>query len=135
MGDRANIVMELKTGYEEDRPYGLIFLYTHWGGTDLPGTLQTALKRRERWDDESYLTRIIFSEMIRGQERSETGFGISLRPSDNEHPYLRVNPDKQTVTVDFDPVRKYHNQPNRKFTFEKFVAIPDISWEALEKTG
>lgn len=124
MGDMANVVIDEAEG-------GTIYLYTHWAGTELPATLQTALKKRWRWDDESYLTRIIQREMIRGIEDEETGAGISTYLGDNSYPFLRVNSEKQTVTVDFDPVRQYYDKPNREISFENFIAIEDIDWPKL----
>lgn len=124
MGDRANVVIDEEQG-------GTIYLYTHWGGSELPATLQTALKKRWRWDDEPYLARLIFQEMTRGSENNETGFGISTTPQDNEHPYLRVSVKAQTVTVDYGPVRQHTNHPNRVIPFEEYIKIPDIEWDAL----
>lgn len=133
MGDRANIIMEMPTGYGEGEiPNGQIFFYTHWDGSELPAILQSALARRQRWDDESYLARIIFSEMIKNSVGDETGYGISLRESDNSYAFLRVNTEKKTVTVDFDPVRKYTDVPNKTYSFEEYVGLADISWEVLE---
>lgn len=124
MGDRANVVMDEQDG-------GKIFLYSHWGGTDLPKTLQTALRRKARWEDESYLARIIHREMIRGCENKETGFGISTTPPDNSYPYLRVNCDKQTVTIDFEPVAKYHKGGNKVLSFKEYCDAPEMDWTVL----
>ncbi len=123
MGDRANVVID-----EEDG--GTIYLYTHWGGTDLPQTLQNALKRKWRWQDESYLARIILQEMT-GPEIRETGYGIATSPPDNGKPYLRVSTKAQTVTVDFDPVRAYHDHPNRVIPFKDYIALKDVEWSTL----
>ena len=99
MGDRGNI--KLVYG-EKDDEYSPIYLYTHWGGSALPGTLAGALERgRERWDDPSYLARIIFSEMIKeeGLLDSLTGYGISPYETDNENDIVTVRLDKGTVQV------------------------------------
>lgn len=72
MGDRRNVLVQGEPG---DKP--LVVLYTHWGGSDLPSTLADALDRgRGRWTDPTYLTRIIFSEMIKDEVLGETGYGI-----------------------------------------------------------
>ncbi len=134
MGDRANIVIDMPEEYKEGAVNHSLYLYTHWGGSELPQTLQASLasdRARARWGDESYLARIIFADLTAGYEKEETGFGISLRPPDNSYPYLRVDGDKRTVTVDFDPVREYYDQPNKTYTFEEFIALPDIDWAAL----
>jgi hypothetical protein len=74
-----------------------IYLYTHWGGAELPLTLQSALRRRQRWDDDAYLARIIFCEMVKGDEAGETGFGIAPHPQDNQHDWLVVDAANQRV--------------------------------------
>lgn len=109
MGDRANVHVVEERG-------GDIYLYTHWGGTELPATLASALERgRGRWGDESYLTRIIFSEMVKDDLLAETGYGISSYPVDQEYPDLVVNMGAQTVTdrngvtVPFEAYVAYHN--------------------------
>jgi hypothetical protein len=72
MGDRANIHIIETEGAG-------IYFYTHWTGYKLPQTLQVALARgKDRWNDETYLNRIIFSEMIKNNVLDETGFGLDL---------------------------------------------------------
>lgn len=92
MGDRANV-------HVFDNHGKGVYLYTHWDGYELPQTLAKALKRgRERWDDAPYLARIIFCEMVQGQEGSNEGYGIWDSICDNEHPILEV--DCSNLTVD-----------------------------------
>lgn len=93
MGDRGNIVVK------QGRDNPPVWLYTHWSGCDMPLLLQNALKRKQRWDDNSYLTRIIFCALIQGDTEGETGYGISTIENDNEHHYLVVDPDEGTVAV------------------------------------
>ena len=66
MGSRAQVYMK-DTG---------VYLYTHWDSGRLKGIVQKAIARMERWDDEEYLTRIIFSEMIKDNIEGATGYGI-----------------------------------------------------------
>lgn len=90
MGDRANV--KVVDGGQ------CVYLYTHWGGTDLPETLRRALVRGEsRWDDAAYLARIIFSEMTRGSEEELTGYGISPTVPDGGDRILEVDVDDQVV--------------------------------------
>lgn len=99
MGDRGNIVVLDEIGPP-------IYLYSHWGGYDLGDTLSKALAREQRWDDGSYLARIIFDTMTEGDHGSETGFGIATYAPDNEYPYLVVDVARQRVVVlhpDYDP--------------------------------
>lgn len=80
MGDRANVRVQDADGH--------VYLYTHWGGTNLPHVVQMALQRKQRWDDPAYLARIVFCEMVKGDVEGETGFGIYYDIVDNEHPIL-----------------------------------------------
>lgn len=103
MGDRRNVRIEEESG-------GQIFLYTHWDGSDLPDIVASALDRgRGRWGDEAYLTRIIFSEMIKGDVEGETGYGISTYQCDENHPDVVINMANQTADrVPFDKFVEYH---------------------------
>jgi len=104
MGDRGNIKV------------GNVYLYTHWGGSGIKELLKKALKRKERWNDEAYLTRIIFCEMIEGDVEGETGFGISTHICDNEYNILEVDCEKQEV-------REVTKQGElvKKWSFEEFI--------------
>ena len=90
MGDRANVLVK------DDK--SKVYLYTHWSGEELPTTLQIALKRKQRWDDSYYLTRIIFCAMVKGNEDGETGFGISSVVGDGDNRIPRWTSQKQTVS-------------------------------------
>ena len=124
MGDRANV-------YVKDGEGG-VYLYSHWGGTELPGTLQQAMKRKLRWDDRAYLARIIFCEMVAGQERDETGFGISPDIPDGADRVLIVDCDKKTIS-DVSMVDSSYNllkEPKvfRVYTFEEFINHRRPQW-------
>ncbi|KKL14977.1 hypothetical protein LCGC14_2510200 [marine sediment metagenome] len=103
MGDRGNIVV-----------HG-VWLYTHWGGSDIKKDLQKALQRHLRWDDYIYLTRIIFDQM-KGNDFGETGFGISTKMCDNEWNILEVDCDHQVVIEKTEA-----GQEVKKWTFEEYV--------------
>ncbi len=85
MGDRGNIKV------------GKVYLYTHWGGSEIKQILKNALSKKLRWDDEAYLTRIIFCEMIKEDVSGETGFGISTEICDNDNVILEVDVENQEV--------------------------------------
>lgn len=92
MGDRANV--HIRPSRPDSKG---IYLYTHWGGYDLPNRVANALDSpagRNRWDDTAYLTRIIFDNMT-GGEVGETGFGISDDICDNEHPIINIDGENQ----------------------------------------
>jgi len=127
MGDRANILIKQTT---ESKTPQYVFLYSHWGGSELPATLQTALKRRVRWDDEAYLARIIFDEMTDGDHGEETGFGITTQLTDNEYPLIIV--DCETQRIEFHKHVRDRAQPIgpelARYTFEEYCALPSPAW-------
>lgn len=94
MGDRANIAVIHKN---KDQ----IWLYSHWGGSDLHERLQAGLKAgKGRWNDESYLTKIIFGHAVPADNwTEETGYGISGCLQDNEYPILVVDVGEEFVYV------------------------------------
>jgi hypothetical protein len=107
MGDRANVYVK-QAG---------VYLYTHWGGTELPQQLQKALAKRWRWNDESYLTRVIFDTMSEGEQGKETGFGIASWVGDGDDRVLTVDTDKQTVSI---------STSGTVYTFDEYIkGTPD----------
>lgn len=91
MGNRANILLKEEGG-------GKIYLYTHWGGSGIKSVLGAALDRgRDRWGDEPYLSRIIFSEMVRGDIDGVTGYGLSTYIGDGDHNIVEVDMKAQTA--------------------------------------
>lgn len=108
MGDRANI--QVKNDNDQS-----VYLYTHWDGSELPETLQVALAKRWRWDDEAYLARIIFCEMVKEGVLDETGFGIASYVGDGEDRVLVVDTQARTVS-----------RGEAQWTFEEYIALsPD----------
>ncbi len=101
MGDRGNIaIIQHRWGEPvtpEDRT--LVLFYGHWSGSTLEASLASALGSPEgqaRRDDEVYLGRIIFDHFTEGANK-ETGFGISVVVTDNEHPILVVDTKTERV--------------------------------------
>ena len=114
MGDRANIAIKQNVKTKDNEPV-FIFFYTHWNGSALPMILQSALSRgQDRWGDESYLNRIIFSEMIKDELMDNTGYGISLYPPDNSHELLIVDHSNNTVSL-----------VDKTWSFEDFIKLPE----------
>lgn len=89
MGDRA--MAEIKT---ED---GSLYVYTHWGGKDLPEDAKRAiLQAKPRWGDDPYAVRIIVDQLIKEGRDQETGFGLMLKPlAEDEY-----NHDDPSVVID-----------------------------------
>ena len=76
-----------------------VHLYSHWDGDKLKGVLQAALNRgRDRWSDPSYLSRIIFSEMIQNHLMETTGYGISNTEIPCNRPLI-VDCSSKTVSI------------------------------------
>lgn len=121
MGDRGNAFIVTEHG--ENRRG--VFLYTHWGGTDLPLVVAEALDSpagRNRVDDPAYLARIVFCEMVRGEEREETGYGICTYAPDNEHPVIVI--DGRAARVWFSDVNKVTDvPPEDALTFDAFIDL------------
>lgn len=110
MGDRGNIVVQ-------DDFDGRIYLYTHWGGTEIQETAANALaKWRGRWDDAVYLRRLILNE-LQGDDRGETGFGISAKLTDNEHPIVVLDCSRQMAWNEKENGEKL----TQEVPFEEFV--------------
>ena len=90
---------------------GNIFLYTHWEGYAIKKMLQNALAKKWRWDDEEYLRRIIFCEMVKNDIEQETGYGIGdALHTDLNYPLLEVDVKNQEIIED-----------KKKWSFEKFI--------------
>ena len=115
MGDRANVAIKQEHGE------GMVYLYTHWGGEELPHDVRVALERgRDRWQDETYLARIIFDSMKGDDVNGATGFGIGTYRPDNEHPIIRIDCDLQRVAYEPTMYRK----DDRSWSFEDYVTAP-----------
>ena len=96
MGDRGNIVVINKKWKSNE--YEGVWLYSHWGGSRLEETARKAVDGSGRIGDPSYLTRIIFCNMIadgfrdmdtgqmgseiitreKGKEELDTGFFVGM---------------------------------------------------------
>jgi len=116
MGDRANIVVK----QEPDNP-AEIFLYSHWGGEGLVTVLHRVLSRRDRWNDPAYLTRMIFSAMVKDDIDGSTGFGIGIDRPDNSYPYIVVDVPNQEVRREAENGRAVIVRAS----FDEFVKFPD----------
>jgi len=89
MGDRA--MAEIIT---ED---GSLYVYSHWGGFELPDNAKQAIMAaQDRWDDESYATRIIVDQLTKGGRDQETGYGLMLKPNAEDE----YNNDNPSVIID-----------------------------------
>ncbi len=108
MGDR--IVYSIR----QDKDLS-INLYSHWGGYDRFTALANAIRAAEpRWNDSSYATRIIVSQLIGDQWDQELGFG--LWASTEHGMYGGDHPD-----IVIDLVNKTVEDETGSHTFEQFI--------------
>lgn len=107
MGDRGQVFIKT-TG---------VYLYTHWGASELEETVRQALAKKWRWDDDEYLTRIIFDQMTKEYHGEETGFGIGTDKHLDVWKVLVVDCKNQTVTIEAD------GSPELEYSFEEFVSL------------
>lgn len=93
MGDRANIFVIDQTASTCG-----IYLYTHSSGAEWPEALRLALNEdaaRRRWDDPSYLTRILVAHLYADLGLSEGGGGIGTEHySANHHTIVLDIPNR-----------------------------------------
>lgn len=120
MGDRVNVFVK-----DAD-----VFLYGHWSGYEMAAVVRDALKRgADRWTDSYYLARIIFCEMVKGDEMGLTGFGISHRIGDNGRPVIVVDPTTCTVAVTSKRGHAVESgdvaAPVRAMPFAEFIKLSD----------
>lgn len=125
MGDRVNVVIKS----EQADPPSYVYLYSHWGGYDMPLVVQKALAKKWRWDDGAYLARIIFDQMTEGSVGGETGFGIDTRPCDNEHPYIVVDPATRRVGFTHYDWRQSHlcdpENVREWWSFDEYIQLSE----------
>lgn len=122
MGDRGNIVVRQGETNRDD-----VWFYTHWAGSDLQEVVQKALAKNKRWNDSSYLARIIFDTLTEGQQGEETGFGIAASIGDNSHDIVVVDCPNQSVFVIAESALNDGRIPNgfkpvKVWSFKDFAA-------------
>ena len=96
---------------DEESP---VVLYTHWRAKDMLANLKTVLKRKKRWSDAAYLSRMIFCKMVEGDERGETGYGIMTNNVCDAEEEIVVDCDRQEVIVK-------EKDNNKTYTFSELA--------------
>ena len=96
----------------EERP---VVLYTHWGAKRMLGDLIETLKRKKRWNDAPYLSRMIFCQMMGDYTRGETGYGILTDNVGDAEEEIVVDMDRQEV------IHKRIGHDNQTFTFDELI--------------
>jgi hypothetical protein len=117
--ERANVLVK------DDADPG-VFLYTHSGGRRLPVLVQLVLKKKQRWDQASYLARMVFSAMVLGSLKWDAGFGISSVLTDNNYPVIVLDTSTRTVSYisEDDAREKRTDRPGASWSFEDYIKAP-----------
>lgn len=122
MGDRANIVIYDRRVQSDESQVG-IYLYTHWNGSEWPERLRLALDTpaaRRRWNDPSYLTRILVANLFEDLGLGETGGGISTVLTDNGHEIIVVDLVREQVSFASPGNEPYIDHWQNTLSFEDF---------------
>lgn len=140
MGDRANAV--ILADFPSDRRDGeAVFLYSHWGGTELPERVRQALASdagQSRADDPQYLARIVF-DAINDSPGNETGLGISTTLGDNTvhqpllvlyERYVYALPESLYTAHGFDAITLKGETDVPRISFEDYVG-KERAWDNL----
>jgi hypothetical protein len=132
MGNRSNVYFkQVAEGFDsEGNAVSIdsgIYMYCHLDGERIAQKVHLALSRRKRWDDDSYLARILFQTILDG-DTDTIGYGLSLSQTDSENNVLVVDVDKQYVALSNFP---YDQMEFNKVSFEDFVSMSEkeaVKW-------
>jgi hypothetical protein len=101
-----------------------VALYTHWGGYHALADVQSALARRQQWDNIGYLTRIIFCHLCKEDAHDgQYGYGIATTYQ------TRPGSFGDDITVWVDPQRVEFN--GESWTFEEFLKLDAAAIERI----
>jgi len=117
MGDRGQV--HILNKFPSHSPG--VWLYTHWGATELPMIVQRAMKRRLRWDDDCYLARIIFCEMIADDINGELGFGIDTDRHGDSWRAIHIDTELQKITIEDGFEDDNYGYEENEWTFEEYI--------------
>ena len=98
--------MGARTNFHFKQGDNFITLYSHWGGDSKMQDLADAIaKASPRWDDISYATRIMISQLVGESWNSETGYGLFADAIGGEESYEHtvIDLDNKLVIVDGQP--------------------------------
>ena len=90
-----------------------VFLYTHWGANEMLSQITTTLKKKKKLNNASYLTRMIFCEMVKGDEEGNTGYGIQTWRTGDAEEEITVNVEHQWIK------QERISKPSETFTFKE----------------
>jgi len=108
-----------------------VYLYQHMDGYNLAEEVQIALKKKERWDDPEYLTRIIFATMLKENNAVDgtLSYGIGTEEHGDIEYLVNVNTLSQRIIV----LNKRYGQGWKTLLdepFEEYIKM-DVSAQKL----
>ena len=111
----------------EERP---VVLYTHWGAKEMEDDLRDVLSRKQRWNDPAYLSRMIFSRMIRNDIDGELNYGILTDNVGDAEIEIIIDCNRQEVIV------KGWDE-NDTYTFDEFIDPDELNkdWNKSQETN
>ena len=134
IGDRAQVKINPFWKGSKNPP---LYLYTHWGASNLEGTLVEALKRKVWWGDDTYLARIIFETMIKDDIGSEVDFGIDTVQHGDIWKLIELSDDQKISVFICHGVNPENHKEVWTGTFEEFInyfeGCGELYWESEEK--
>jgi len=77
-----------------------VYLCTHYTAHNLPDLVRQVILDGRRIEDNSYLARIIFCQMVQSHLFDDRGFGIDTCLYTDIQVLVTVDPDKKKVVVD-----------------------------------
>ena len=110
MGDRGQVKI---LQWDEEQA---VYLYTHWGASELKDLVKQVLARRLRWDDNGYLARMIFSQMVKDDLDGELGYGITTNQAGDAWITIEVDCENNQITV------TEYDETTFTGTFEEFIS-------------
>ena len=125
MGDRANFGFRQSNGET-------IVLYGHWAGHGMLEKLASAVEAaRDRWNDESYATRIAVSQLVGEDWNQGLSWGLLVNSiGDNEHKIPLINWSTGTFSLHEEApwsesteykVRGMQDEPMFSMTLDSFI--------------
>lgn len=127
MNIKGNICVQERFG-------GRIYLYTHTHGFDTFDILKAALiKGKSKWNDEQYLTRIIFCELIKRDLNGISNYGISSFVAENDLPIFVVDVYNSNILLEDGRCLSTCLYPGVIWDFKEFISLKeDPRFERIE---
>lgn len=119
MGCRGQILIE-DTG---------VFLYTHWGANRMVDDLKKALSLHKRWDDDEYLARIIFCQLVKDDIDGTISYGIGTSQHGDIEKLISINCQEETIEVN----DLYMGTITKFSSFEDFISFKETEKDDFDE--